>query len=140
MRVYLDTNILAFLLLGNWQVSDDTQAILDDYDNVLMSSVVCVDELIHLCQIGKIPISKKSPIKSPSDITEWLDVNGIQIVGVDKKHLDEVSCLHLYEDHRDPNDRLIIAQAISDRTPLISSDRKFERYKKFGLDFIFNKR
>lgn len=81
MRVYLDTNILAFLLLGNWQVSDDTQAILDDYDNVLMSSVVCVDELIHLCQIGKIPISKKSPIKSPSDITEWLDVKCIHVCG-----------------------------------------------------------
>jgi PIN domain nuclease of toxin-antitoxin system len=140
MRVYLDTNVLAFLLLGNGQLSEDTQAILDDYDNVLMSSVICVDELIHLCQIGKIPISKKSPIKSPSDITEWLDVNGIQIVGVGKKHLDEVSCLHLYEDHRDPNDRLIIAQAISDRIPLVSSDRKFERYKKFGLDFIFNER
>lgn len=140
MRVYLDTNILAFLLLGNAQVSEDVQAILDDYDNILMVSVVCVDELIHLCQIGKIPISKKSPIKSPTDITEWLDTYGVQIVGVNKKHLDEVANLHLYEDHRDPNDRLIIAQAISDRIPLISSDRKFDRYVKFGLDFIFNER
>lgn len=140
MRVYLDTNILAFLLLGNAQVSKDVQAILDDYDNILMVSVVCVDELIHLCQIGKIPISKKSPIKSPIDITNWLEGNGIRIVGVNKRHLDEVASLHLYEDHRDPNDRLIIAQAISDRIPIISSDRKFDRYVKFGLDFIFNER
>lgn len=39
MRVYLDTNILAFLLLDNGKVSDDVQVILDDYDNVLMTSV-----------------------------------------------------------------------------------------------------
>lgn len=46
----------------------------------------------------------------------------------------------LYDDHRDPNDRLIIAQAISDQIPLISSDRKFSRYERYGLDFIFNER
>ncbi len=138
MRVYLDTNILAFLLLDNSKISDDVQEILADYDNVLMTSAVCVDELIHLCQIGKIPISKKSPVRSPSEITKWIEDNGIQIVEVKRKHLDEVAGLHLYDDHRDPNDRLIIAQAISDRVSLVSSDRKFDRYVKFGLDFIFN--
>ncbi len=140
MRVYLDTNILAFLLLDNGEVSGDVQAILEDYDNVLMASVVCVDELIHLCQIGKIPINKNGFIKSPKDITQWLEVNGIHIVGVNKAHLDMVADLHLYDDHRDPNDRLIIAQAISDKIPLVSSDHKFVRYEKFGLEFIFNKR
>ena len=140
MRVYLDTNILAFLLLDNTQMSSDVQAILDDCDNVLMASVVCVGELIHLCQIGKIPISRRSPVHSPSEITRWIEENGIMIVEVKKKHLDEVASLHLYEDHRDPNDRLIIAQAISDRIPLVSSDRKFGRYVKFGLDFVFNER
>lgn len=37
MRVYLDTNILAFLLLDNSKISDDVQEILADYDNVLMT-------------------------------------------------------------------------------------------------------
>ncbi len=46
----------------------------------------------------------------------------------------------MFDDHRDPNDRLIVAQAISDRVPLISSDRKFERYRNYGLDFMFNER
>ncbi len=140
MRAYLDTNILAFLLLDDSQMSTDVQEILADYDNILMTSVVCVDELIHLCQIGKIPISKKSPIHSPSEITTWIEENGILIVEVKRKHLDEVASLHLYDDHRDPNDRMIIAQAISDKIPLVSSDHKFGRYVKFGLDFIFNER
>lgn len=140
MRVYLDTNILAFLLIDGGQLSKDVQAIVDDYENVLMTSVICVDELIHLFQIGRIPISRRSPIQSPSDITGWLKKNGIRIVEVTERHLEEVAVLHLFEDHRDPNDRLILAQAISDKIPLVSSDRKFDRYVKFGLTFIFNNR
>ena len=141
MRIYLDTNILAFLLLGNYDdISNDVLALFRDEETINLTSVVCVDELIHLCQIGKVPINKRSPIKTPAEITHWLDEIGVQIVGVNETHLNVVAGLHLYEDHRDPNDRLIIAQAINDRIPLVSSDRKFDRYKKFGLDFIFNER
>jgi PIN domain nuclease of toxin-antitoxin system len=35
---------------------------------------------------------------------------------------------------------VIIAQAISDKIPLISSDQKFKLYTSQGLDFVFNKR
>lgn len=56
------------------------------------------------------------------------------------KHIDTLAALPIYDDHRDPNDRMIIAQAISDKIPLVSSDRKFIRYERYGLDFIFNER
>ncbi|HBK32640.1 MAG TPA: PIN domain nuclease, partial [Porphyromonadaceae bacterium] len=42
--------------------------------------------------------------------------------------------------HNDPADRLIIAQAITEKMPLISSDHKFELYREYHLDFIYNKR
>lgn len=35
---------------------------------------------------------------------------------------------------------LIIAQAMTDKTPLVSSDRKFAIYQKYGLELIFNKK
>lgn len=57
-----------------------------------------------------------------------------------ERHLDTLAALPLYDDHHDPNDRLIIAQAIADRVPLVSSDQKFARYVRHGLDFIFNER
>ena len=66
--------------------------------------------------------------------------SGIGITPVAKPHLSELASLPLYDDHRDPNDRLIIAQAIADRIPLISSDRKFSRYGRYGLEFIYNER
>ncbi|MDR1779439.1 MAG: hypothetical protein LBR50_01745 [Tannerella sp.] len=39
----------------------------------------------------------------------------------------------------DPSDRLIIAQAITEKIPLISSDKQFPKYRKYGLAFILNR-
>ena len=59
---------------------------------------------------------------------------------VNKKHLSVYATLPLVIDHKDPVDRLVIAQAIADKIPLISSDRKFSKYHGLGLDFIYNER
>ena len=53
-------------------------------------------------------------------------------------HLEMLANLPLFPNHNDPNDRLIIAQAIRDRIPLISSDSKFNQYTNQGLELIFN--
>lgn len=72
----------------------------------------------------------------------YLDTNdmGIGIVTVSERHLEKLSSLPMSETHKDPNDRLIITQAITDKTPLVSSDRKFAIYQKYGLELIFNKK
>ncbi len=69
-----------------------------------------------------------------------LEELGVSMVPTTMEHIKTLMELPLYDDHRDPNDRLIIAQAMSDRVTLISSDRKFMRYGRYGLDFIFNER
>ncbi len=142
MKVYLDTNMLYFLLLkNNEDISPAVNSILSDYQTVLYTSSVCVHELIHLCHIGKIPIGKKkSALKDAHDVLSWLDDMNIGVVGVSEKHLQAYADLPFFDDHKDPNDRLIIGQALSDKVLLISSDHKFERYVKYGLNFIFNKR
>jgi PIN domain nuclease of toxin-antitoxin system len=47
--------------------------------------------------------------------------------------------LDLVEGHNDPSDRLIISQALTERMTLISSDTKFPKYRKQGLDLIANR-
>jgi PIN domain nuclease of toxin-antitoxin system len=63
---------------------------------------------------------------------------GFQVKYVTKEHLRTLSKLETVEGHNDPNDRLIIAQAIIEKIPLISSDKKFPKYTKFGLEFVSN--
>ena len=141
MRYYLDTNMLGFLSTQREnEICPEVKDKLSDYVNILMTSSVCVHELIHLCQIGKLSFKKGVRAPSPTDVLEWLDYMGIKMIPVDKRHLQLYSELPMQPDHRDPNDRLIIAQAITDKIPLISSDRKFEWYRKHGLDFVFNAR
>ena len=48
--------------------------------------------------------------------------------------------LETVTDHKDPNDHMIIAQSISDKIPVISSDKKFKLYENHGLQLVFNKR
>ncbi len=83
---------------------------------------------------------RQDPLTSVADFERWLADLGIDIVPVTVRHLHQLARLPLSDDHRDPNDRLIIAQAISDRTPLVSSDRKFYKYERYGLELVFNER
>lgn len=140
MRVYLDTNILVFSLFQRDDLSSFVSNILIDYSNILLTSTVCVDELIHLCQIGKINYGGKRNSITATNIVSAIEESGIEIIPVSKKHLIKVASLPMYDNHKDPNDRLIIAQSISDGIALISSDQKFYLYESDGLELIFNKR
>lgn len=119
----------------------DVDAIINDYETLVYSSSVCFAELVYLIQIGKVQIDGCRDIRRAANMAlqklEELDVN---MVATTENHIKTLVELPLYDDHRDPNDRLIIAQAISDQIPLISSYRKFSRYERYGLDFIFNER
>ena len=136
MRYYLDTNILIFLLTNKDSISNEVQHILSNYENMFFTSSVCIMETIHLFQTKKL---QKKAINIKSIIQKIEDFN-ITIKPIQKQHLQTLAELPLYANHTDPNDRLIIAQAISDKMPLISSDLKFALYTTNKLDFIKNKR
>ncbi len=141
MNIYLDTNILVFMARNERdEISRDVEELLQDYSNRFMTSSVCVHELIHLFQIGKMHPRKDGTLTRVEDFAGWLSDMNIDVIPVSIKHLQQLSTLPVDGDHRDPNDRLIIAQAISDGIPLVSSDRKFSRYGRHGLKFVFNER
>ena len=141
MRLYLDTNILVFMTrYGRDDIDPNINSMLEDYSNNLLTSTVCVQELIHLYQIGKMHPRRKDTLIKVEDFDKWLDSMNIKVVPVTLNHLRQLATLPIDNDHRDPNDRLIIAQAISDKIPLVSSDRKFVKYEKYGLQFVFNDR
>lgn len=141
MRYYLDTNILIYMLRRERdELSVDVWATLSNDVNMLLTSTVCIHELIHLNQIGKVPFRRNGKVADIKDFADWLDDIGVRIIPVTIHHLRQLAQLPLYPDHRDPNDRLIVAQAISDHIPLVSSDSKMGRYGSSGLEFVCNRR
>ena len=63
---------------------------------------------------------------------------GYEVKYVQKEHLKTLATLGVFKEHTDPSDRLIIAQAITEKLSLISSDNYFRLYKKLGLYLIRN--
>lgn len=77
MRYYLDTNILIFIILGqDDNISHDVRALLVDYGNSFMTSTLCLQEVVHLVQIGKIEMPKGTDTRKAAQfavnsIIEW---------------------------------------------------------------------
>ncbi|HBK30297.1 MAG TPA: toxin PIN [Porphyromonadaceae bacterium] len=138
MQYYLDTNILVFFLSKQFdEIDRNVQAILRDYASILHASNIAVQELLLLYRIGKF---KSKFYKSEIDLINGIKKANIRIVYFNEYHLDAYASLQIEDGHKDMNDHAIIAQAISDRIPLISSDHEFGYYTGQGLDFIFNQR
>ena len=140
MRYLLDTNIFIYAAIDRDLLSRDVKAILDDYDNTFYMSSESVKELIVGFNNGKL-VSRfwDTAAKMVKDITNRYF---IRILPVGEEHMDTYAhlTLNLAEDHRDPSDHVIIAHAITNRMPLVSSDRKFKFYEDQGLELVFNEK
>ena len=132
-RVLIDTNVLVHLLFKT--LDDDTDALVRDYSTQVYISSTSVKEFIHLVQTGRIKTkTKKLEKKSVFELLEK-DFH-IEVLYTTKQHLEEFEKLPSVPNHNDPNDRLIISQALSNRLELVSSDLQFVHYRKYGLEFI----
>lgn len=138
-RYLLDTNILAFLVSGDSDsISNETKEILTDYHNQLYTSSVATLELLQLYRIKKIQPKK---FKNATELYDAIEnVFFIKIIPFAKGHLNTLSKLNITTDHNDPFDHSIIAQAISEKMILVSSDKKFKAYISQNLSLAFNRR
>lgn len=136
MRILLDTNIFLFMILDPQLLNHNSLTLINDPENILMISTESIKEAIHLFKSKKIsPKWTKA-----SDIFNYIDNLGIKISIIKKEHLLTYANLEYYKDHNDPSDQIIIAQAITEKLTLISSDSKFKFYVKNKLSFIFNQK
>ena len=136
MRYLIDTNVF-IRIIKDYDIPDDTKDILENYENMIYVSSESVKEFIHLVQIGK--VVPKKEFRSLDIFDLITNTFGFDVKYVAREHLRTLAKLDLVEGHNDPSDRLIIAQAITEKMSLISSDTKFPKYRKQGLDLISNR-
>jgi PIN domain nuclease of toxin-antitoxin system len=137
-RYYVDSNIVIYRARDEDELTAEVKDILYDPGIFKYVPSKCVEELIYLQQSGRIEVK---PWKSAEDIIGYIKTELLyEIKYVVEGHLQTLARLPLFPDHRDPTDRIAIAQAITEKIPIISSDRQFHDYKRSGLEFIYNKR
>jgi len=140
MRYLIDTNIFVYMAIDIESLSRDVAAILKAPETLLYVSAESVRELIvgfrnkGLC--SKRWKTELEMVKAIED--EFF----IKILPIKKEHLETYARLTINEaqGHKDPSDHVIIAHAITEKMPLISSDMRFPFYCSQGLDLVFNKR
>ena len=138
-RYMLDTNIFIYLASDPESLSEDVRCIIEDYENEFYMSAESMRELVVGYRKKRFSTKRwKTPEEMLRSITN--DFN-IWILPLKEEHMLTLSRLLINEaeDHNDPSDHVIIAHAITEHLPLISSDHKFLFYRNQGLDLVFNK-
>ena len=140
MKCLIDTNIFVYATTDRDSLSRDVKAILEEPDTLLYISAESVRELI-VGYRNKGLCSKRW--KTAEAMVAAIENEFyVQILPVKKEHMETYARMETNEaqGHKDPSDHIIIAHAITERMPLISSDTRFAFYRSQGLDLIFNEK
>ena len=140
MRYLIDTNIFVYAVIDRDSLDRDVTAILQEPDTVLYMSAESVRELI--VEYRNKGLCSKRWKSVEAMVTSIEQEFYIKILPLKKEHMQTYARLEINEaqGHKDPSDHVIIAHAITEHLPLISSDTRFEFYRTQGLDLIFNKK
>ena len=121
MKLLLDTHAFLWFIDDSPALGTRGKALLEA-DNELFLRVGSLWEIAVKLRLGKLTVA----MATESLMTEQLTANNIEILPISVPHLVQVSTLPLH--HRDPFDRLIIAQAIVEQMPVVSADPAFDAY------------
>ena len=125
MKYLLDTHTLLWFLAGDKKLSHRARQLIDDPSNEKFLSIASLWEIAIKVGLGKLDLDKPFEQMFP----ERLDFNRIQILDITVDSLIKLTTLPFH--HRDPFDRLIIAQGLVEGLPIISVDMIFDAY---GID------
>jgi PIN domain nuclease of toxin-antitoxin system len=118
VRLLLDTHALLALLSSDYRLSPAARTAMERPDAQLIVSVVSVWEIAIKRSIGK--------LEAPDDIIERVDKAGAQMFSITPQHAHATGELPLH--HRDPFDRLLIAQAQLEGCAIVTGDSAFPAY------------
>lgn len=122
MKYLLDTHTLLWFLKGEKKLSDKARQLIDNRHNEKCLSIVSLWEIAIKVSLGKLVLNKPFDRLFP----EQLDFNRIEILDITADSLIKLTTLPFH--HRDPFDRLIIAQALVEELPIIGADTAFDAY------------
>jgi PIN domain nuclease of toxin-antitoxin system len=127
MKLLLDSHTALWSIALPEKLGDEAQKLLNDRGNEFWISKASIIEITI-----KINLRKLTYGGGVREFLADIDFAKFQIMEIERNHLLEYEKLPLH--HRDPFDRLIISQALSEKISVISKDGAFKLY---GIDVIW---
>ena len=118
MKILLDTHVLVWALSSPERIKPKVQDLLVDTDNIVFVSIASLWELQIKKSLNKISL--------PDDFISQLQENGFELLDINYKHIAKLDELPLI--HRDPFDRMLVAQTIHENLLLVTNDLEIMKY------------
>lgn len=122
MRFLLDTHVWLWTLLSPQRISADTRALITEPSTGLLLSAASSWEIAIKYRLGKLSLPEPPARFIPPRLVR----DGVEPLSVQHHHAQAVA--DLPEHHRDPFDRLLVAQARIERLTLVTADPKLAAY------------
>jgi PIN domain nuclease of toxin-antitoxin system len=122
VQVLLDTHALLWWLSDDPALTKPARKIIADTRNIVFVSAASAWEIATKVRLGKLP----SAAELAADFTGHLEREGFQILAISGEHAIRAGLLPGV--HKDPFDRMLIAQAQAENIPIVSKEALFDTY------------
>ncbi|PHV62792.1 type II toxin-antitoxin system VapC family toxin [Cyanobacterium aponinum UTEX 3222] len=122
MKILLDTHAFIWWNLTPEKLSLNGLNLIEDKENIIYLSIASVWEMQIKISINKLHFD--NPLSQI--ITKQRNINNLQILSIELEHIWELKNLPLH--HKDPFDRILIAQAMIEKIPILTIDSIFHNY------------
>jgi PIN domain nuclease of toxin-antitoxin system len=119
MRVMLDTHALLWALSDSPRLSKTARRVIENGRNEVIVSAVCAWEIAIKTSMGK--------LRAPDDLIAAVDDAGFTRVAVGFAEARRLASLPHH--HGDPFDRMLIAHALEEGTPIVTKDDWIAAYQ-----------
>lgn len=119
MKLLLDTHALLWWFADNSTLSSDARSAISDASNQVYVSTVAPWEITIKSSLGK--------LKAPENLLDAVKANRFRELPISLVHAERAGRLPPF--HRDPFDRMLISQALTEGLTLVTRDSVFEQYE-----------
>ncbi len=122
MRALLDTHAFLWWVTNSPQLSSTVKSILSDRHNQIFFSAASGWEIAIKAQLRKLDLPELPEIY----LAQQLEINSFQVLPIDLRHT--LQTYYLPNHHKDPFDRILVAQSQVENLPLLTLDSKIAEY------------
>ena len=126
MNYLLDTHTFIWFINGDLSLPDKVITRIKNVENKCFFSIASIWEIAIKMKLNKLQIESDF-----NKITDFCIQNEIDILPITFEHIQELNQLDFH--HRDPFDRLIIAQGITEKLTILTKDENFKFYNVKSL-------
>lgn len=119
MRYLIDTHIFLWWLKGDKQLKASIRKLIENPKNRIFVSVAVAWEMSIKHKAGKLPLK--------TSIKRSFSVAGFELLDINLEHVLQLAGLPSL--HKDPFDRIMLAQSIKENLSFVTSDKKIAKYK-----------